>query len=208
MTSTTPTDGRCNAETRDGGYCEAYPVEGSDRCRQHGGQSTGPAPESMVGNQNARTHGVHADPANVLDDLAESDPEGYEWVLAKYDSYLKDAPFDDGSAKADQLKQIATQEYVIWKATGFQLKGGVVHRTDEGIEESPVNLPLDRLQRTVTRRLKSLGALDDPRTKQAKAAADRTQALRSMMFAADEADEPEPEPEAQTEPDAQPEGER
>jgi hypothetical protein len=187
MTSETPTDGRCNAETRDGGHCEAYPVEGSERCRQHGGQSTGPAPESMAGNQNARSHGLHADPANVLDDLAERDSDGYNWVMRKYDSYLRSAPFEDGTAKADQLKQVAVQEYTIWKATGFQLKGGVVRRTDDGIAESPVNLPLDRMQRTVTRRLKELGVLDDPETEQAAAERDKAAVLREMMSAADEA---------------------
>ena len=182
MTSDTPTDGRCNAETRDGGHCEAYPVEDSERCRQHGGQSTGPAPESMAGNQNARSHGLHADPANVLDDLAERDSDGYEWVMRKYDSYLRSAPFEAGTAKADQLKQVAVQEYTIWRATGFQLKDGVVRRTDDGIAESPVNLPLDRMQRTVTRRLKELGVLEDPDSQQAQAEA---AALRELMEAAD-----------------------
>jgi hypothetical protein len=187
MSNETPEDGRCNAETRDGQYCANHPVDGADRCRMHGGTNDGPDPEKLRGNQNARTHGIHADPANVLDDLAESDADGYEWVMAKYDSYLRDAPFGDGSAKADQLKQVATQEYIIWKATGYQLKAGVIRRGDDGaVERSPVNLPLDRMQRTVTRRLKELGVLDDPETEQAKAAADRTQALREMMQAADE----------------------
>lgn len=186
MSSETPTDGRCNARTRDDGYCENYPVSDGDRCRQHGGESTGPNPANLEGNQNATKHGIHADPANVLDDLAESDPAGYEWVLSKYDSYLSDAPFADGSAKADQLKHIATQEYVIWKATGFQLSEGVIRQTEDGgLKESPVNLPLDRLQRTVTRRLKELGVLDDPDTKQANAERDKTAVLRDMMVSAD-----------------------
>jgi hypothetical protein len=188
MTSENPTDGRCNAETRDGGFCEASPLDGADRCRQHGGASTGPDPESMKGNQNARSHGLHADPANVLDDLAERDTDGYEWVMSKYDSYLDTAPFGDGTAKADQLKQVAVQEYTIWKATGIQLKRGVVRRTGDGIAESPVNLPLDRMKRTVTRRLKELGVLDDPDTEAAAAERDRTALLKEMMSAADEAE--------------------
>jgi hypothetical protein len=150
----------------------------------HGGDEDAGAP---VGNQNARSHGLHADPANVLDDLAERDSDGYEWVMRKYDSYLRSAPFEDGTAKADQLKQVAVQEYTIWRATGFQLKGGVVRRTDDGIAESPVNLPLDRMQRTVTRRLKELGVLDDPETEQAAAERDKAAVLREMMSAADEA---------------------
>jgi hypothetical protein len=150
----------------------------------HGGTDDSGPPES---NQNARTHGLHADPANVLDDLADRDGDGYEWVMRKYDSYLNAAPFEDGTAKADQLKQVAVQEYIIWKATGFQLKGGVVRRTDDGrVAESPVNLPLDRMQRTVTRRLKELGVLDDPETEQAAAERDKAAVLREMMAAADD----------------------
>lgn len=162
MSNDEPTSGRCNAQTTDGGHCANYPadIDGAIRCRFHGGTNDGPDPEKLEGNQNARTHGVHADPANVLDDLADRDPSGYEWVMGKYDSYLDAAPFDDGSARADQLKQVATQEYTVWKATGYQLQNGVIRQTDDGVKESPVNLPLDRMQRTITRRLEQLGALD------------------------------------------------
>jgi len=42
MTSDEPRADRCAAQTRDGNYCESYPVTGSDRCRMHGGtQPTG-----------------------------------------------------------------------------------------------------------------------------------------------------------------------
>jgi hypothetical protein len=201
-----PDDDNCNGrrtDRRDGetvfvGYCDLTPGWGTDhvgegRCKHHdapGGAREGAGAPPK--NQNARTHGLHADPANVLDDLAERDPEGYEWVMSKYDGYLADAPFEDGSAKADQLKHIATQEFIIWKATGFQLKGGVVRQTDEGgVEESPVNLPLDRMQRTVTRRLKELGILDDPDTQQAQAEAGKAAALSEMMRAVDNAPETE-----------------
>jgi hypothetical protein len=62
----------------------------------------------------------------------------------------------------------------------------VIRQTEDGdLKESPVNLPLDRLQRTVTRRLKELGVLDDPDTKQANAERDKTAVLRDMMVSAD-----------------------
>jgi len=195
MTSDAPRPERCGAETRDGGYCENYPVDGAERCRMHGGTNDG----APARNQNARQSGVHADPGNVLNDLAENDPEAYEWILGKYDSYLADAPFSDGSAKADQLKQICAQEYVIWTATGFQIDSGVVIKTDEPdgdefgdrVTENPVNLPLDRMQRTVTRRLKQLGILNDPDSQQAQAEAGKVGALRDMMGAVNEIDETE-----------------
>lgn len=155
----------------------------------HGGASPG-APS---GNQNASRHGLYADPANVLEDLADSNPEAYEWVCKKYDSYLDDAPFGDGSAKSDQLKQIAVQEYIIWKATGFQLKGGVVVETNgppgdragDRITGNPVNQPLDRMQRTVTSRLKDLGVLEDPESQQANAEQGKVDAIRELMQEAD-----------------------
>lgn len=194
MTSNEPHPDRCGAQCRDGNHCEKYPVDGAERCRMHGG-IVGDGNGAPEGNQNATRHGLHADPSNVLDELAESDPEAYEWVLKKYDSYLDAAPFGDGSAKADQLKQIATQEYIIWNAMGFQLKSGVVVEADaeagaalaDRIAENPVNRPLDRMQRTVVNRLKELGILDDPRSQQADAEQSKAAALRELM---DEADRP------------------
>lgn len=50
MSNDEPTDGRCNAETRDGGYCANYPKGDSNRCRMHG--ADGGAPD---GNENAVT---------------------------------------------------------------------------------------------------------------------------------------------------------
>lgn len=180
---------RCGAKCRDGSICHSYSVEGSERCRMHGGASPG-APK---GNQNSARHGLYSDPANVLDDLAEKDPEGYDWILKKYDSYLDDAPFEDGSAKADQLKQICVQEFIIWRASGLQLENGIVVATNEPegnkygdrIKDHPVNKPLDRMQRTVTSRLKELGILDDPESQQANAEGDKVAALRDLMGEAD-----------------------
>lgn len=39
MSSDTPTDGRCNAKTREGGHCDNHPVGDSERCRMHGGKT-------------------------------------------------------------------------------------------------------------------------------------------------------------------------
>lgn len=188
MTSDDPLPDRCGAECRDGNYCEKYPVADSDRCRMHGGVvGDGHGPP---GNQHARRHGLYADPANALDHLADRDGDGYEWVMKKYDSYLEDAPFQDGSAKADELKQICAQEYAIWKGIDVQLRGGLVVRdgdtgTVADLEENPVNRPLDRLQRGVTNRLKELGVLDDPDSQQAGATRDKADALRELMNEAD-----------------------
>lgn len=191
MTPSDETDStdRCGATCRDGTACKNPPLEGNSRCRMHGGAGSG-APE---GNQNSARHGLYSDPANVLDNLAENDPEAYEWVCKKYDSYLDDAPFEDGTAKADELKQIAAQEFVIWRSLGIQITDGVVVETNEPkgnkygdtLKDHPVNLPLDRMQRTVTTRLKELGVLDDPETQQADAEGSKVAALRELMNEAD-----------------------
>ena len=147
------------------------------------------------GNQNSTRHGLHADPANVLDDLAENDPDGYEWVMRKYDSYLDVAPFDDGSAHADQLKQVCVREYTIWKASGLQLKTGVVTQqtraTDDGdlykvAESNPVNAPLDRMEKTVVRRLEKLGVMPSPDQQAVDAEQDRVVMLRDAMEGIDD----------------------
>lgn len=58
MVSDTPTDGRCNWEYDDGGYCEAHPMD-NGRCFHHGGQrENGGAPED---NDNAATVGAWAE---------------------------------------------------------------------------------------------------------------------------------------------------
>lgn len=145
-------------------------------------------------NQNASRHGLYADPANVLDNLVERDGPAYEWVCKKYDAYLDSAPFGDGSAKADQLKQVVVQEFIIWRAIGVQVEDGLVVDTNEPdgtaygdrIKEHPVNLPLNRMQRTVTSRLKELGVLNDDAT---EAQQSKTDALRELMSGIDADDE-------------------
>lgn len=138
--------------------------KGNDNAVGNAGGS--PAPQ----NQNATKHGLYADPDNVLADLRDSNPEAYAWVESKVQGYLADAPFEDGTSKADQLRQVAVDEYCIWRARGVQVREGLVTKTHERTSdgelvevesEHPVNLPRDRMQRTVLRQLKELGIYDD-----------------------------------------------
>lgn len=178
------TDDMCPATNKRGEPCGNPAGWGtrndSGPCRYHGGcgGDVGDPGGAPKGNQNARRHGLHSDPADLLDDLAENEPDAYEWVMRKYDSYVAAAPFEDGSGKADQLKQIAVKEYAIWQATGLQIKEGIIKRTHrkdstgefvEVEDEHPANQASDRMERTITRRLKELGVLDDPDSQQADA---------------------------------------
>lgn len=73
------------------------------------GNDGGP-PEGAMNNLQ---HGLYADPVNVMAHLKEEDPDAYAWIQAKAEGYLTDAPFDAGSPKTEQLRQIATREYAI-----------------------------------------------------------------------------------------------
>jgi len=52
---------KCGATCSDGTECESWPMDGSNRCRHHGGKSTGPKTEEgkKESRTNATTHGLH-----------------------------------------------------------------------------------------------------------------------------------------------------
>lgn len=157
--------------------------EDSGKCKQHKG--TSPDGSSHEGNQNATKHGLHSDPVDLLDDLYENNEEAYAWIQDKFESYLTVAPFDRETAYADQLMQVCVREYSIWKASGLQIDNGVVtEQTQEGEhglyeveQESPVNLPLDRMERTVVQRLEKLGVMPSPEQQRANAEMTLAEAL-------------------------------
>lgn len=139
------------------------------------GNSGGRPPAS---NQNAATHHLRSDPFKLLDWLEEKEPDQYEWIMAKHASYLQDAPFEAGTAKADQLKQVATMEYIVWKNRGVQVKDGIVTKTHikgsdgelvEVEDERPENAAINRMDRQVMSKLKKLGVLDDSESRMADA---------------------------------------
>lgn len=137
-------------------------LEGNDHAE---GNPGGGAP---AGNQNATRHGLHSDPDHLLQHLEETDPAAREWITRKFTGYLEEAPFGLDSPKADQLLQVATREYSIWQATGLQIREGVVKTQAvqagdgewiQAEKEHAANMPLDRMEKTVTKRLKELGVL-------------------------------------------------
>lgn len=129
-----------------------------------------PGGSGQPGNQNATRHGLYSEADHLLEHLDDHDPEAREWVAEKFEGYLREAPFGPESPKADQLLQVCTREYSIWQATGLQIREGVVKtqavETGSGEwitaeKEHAVNMPLDRMEKTVTKRLKELGVLGD-----------------------------------------------
>lgn len=75
MSSETPTDGRCNAKTRDGGHCANYPVDGSDRCRMHGGNAGAPEGEA----NGSYDHGAFSE--HWRSDLTDAEAEALDALV-------------------------------------------------------------------------------------------------------------------------------
>lgn len=91
MTSEEPVEGRCNAQTRDGGHCTQWPVGGSERCRMHGGNSTGGDGGAREGagappeNTNRSTHGAYTEQHNLYDnEFSEREVDLADQIFAGY----------------------------------------------------------------------------------------------------------------------------
>ncbi len=48
----------CGAKTSSGEPCKRAPLKGKNRCKLHGGASTGPI--NLSGNKNSKTHGIYS----------------------------------------------------------------------------------------------------------------------------------------------------
>ena len=135
------------------------------------GNDGGGAPE---GNVNPATHGLKADPTNLLESLRDDDPEAVAWIEERYEGYLDAAPFGRDHPDADVLQDLVVQQYAVRRALRRQVGEGMVIDDTEAVSrgekfelkgENPVNLPLDRALRTINRQLKALGVrTDEPQT--------------------------------------------
>jgi len=73
---------KCLAECSDGSECQAYAMDGSNRCRHHGGKSTGPKTEEgkQQVRQNAQSHGLYTSEAVFLENARESHKDAYHAI--------------------------------------------------------------------------------------------------------------------------------
>ena len=138
--------------------------EGNDFAK---GNAGGGAPPE---NQNAMKHGLFSQSRNLLNYLEREEPKNYQWIQAKFESYLEDAPFEDGTAKADELLEVCILEYAVWRARGIQVRNGIVKNTHikgsdgELIEidvERPENQPANRIDRQLMSKLDNLSILNN-----------------------------------------------
>ena len=166
--------------------CDAW-KEGDFRyCHHHKGLEKGPKSDNGApeGNKNATTHGLRSDPVELLEHLRETDEEAYAWIQDKFESYLTVAPFNRDSAHADQLLQICVREYSIWKASSIQVNDGILTQemkvAGDGVLEVTVENPaaksLDRMERTVVKRLEKLGVMPSPDQQKAEGIANLAEA--------------------------------
>lgn len=152
------------------GYCERYPMD-CGYCYVHRNRIS-------EGETRAMKHGLTAQRTNYYKSL---DDEDQGFIEAMVDSWLENAPFDRNNvAKVNELYRIAVDQHRLWNATDEYVDEGMVkdvtidydEDTKEEItaeDENPVNLPYSRLDRDLFKKLKELGCLDDPDSKQAEA---------------------------------------
>ena len=91
MTTEEPQPDRCAAECRSGGYCANYPVDGSERCRMHGGapgSGSGGAREGAGApeeNTNSTRHGAYTEQHNLYNDVfSEREVDLADQIFEKY----------------------------------------------------------------------------------------------------------------------------
>jgi len=162
--------------------CNAWKEGEYSFCHHHKGLEEGQAEE---GNKRAMSHGLRSDPVSLLEHLRENDEKAYAWIQDKFESYLSIAPFGRDTAHADQLLQICVREYSIWKASQIQVDDGILTQekkvAGEAIikvdVENPASKSLDRMERTVVKRLEKLGVMPSPDQQQAEATKTLTEVL-------------------------------
>jgi len=178
MTSDEPRDGRCGAKCSSGGYCENYPVGGSDRCRMHGGTSTGPKTEEgkETVSGNAITHGVTADPLNLYSHLSDDEAE---WIDDLADGYREVLGYDENDPRMERVTRACIHIFQANNGEGQILEDGLSESQTIGVSDE-TGKPIVRdsghhLNKTVLKRdkearqiLRTLGAFDDPESQKAE----------------------------------------
>jgi hypothetical protein len=167
--------GCCNAKTRNGGHCWKLPVNGTGRCRLHGGASTGPKDTSYledndhaVGNdggapplnRNAEIHGAFTDLEKLEARLDEEGQADLADRMADLCEHSRDARPELGEKRRKRL----AKEYVLlqhkWiRATADTFERGVGLTREKTFEtpDGEVTAEVASLNPTVTEGLRLSG---------------------------------------------------
>jgi hypothetical protein len=89
----------CVATCNDGSECNAYPLQGEDKCRMHIGKRG----DSHAGNDNAKTHGAFSD--HFRGDLTDDEERALEAMVDHLDS------IDDERTIAAEVAAEALMKY-------------------------------------------------------------------------------------------------
>lgn len=194
------TDEQCGrAAVGEHGKCDMHGGKaGAPEGNQNAVGNDGGAPEK---NQNAMKTGLTSDPVGLFEYLKEEDPGAAQWIVGKLVDYASEVEFDvfevdateidsvdeaelQVTAKGDDLLQMCVRDYARWRGAKRQLKEGLITKqkqqgengTYEIEDSNPVNLDLDRADRTSTKVKKEYGALNDPESQKA----DEMREIRQM----------------------------
>ena len=171
MPNDEPVEGRCNAKTRRGeGYCANYPVQGSERCRMHGGKGSG----APANNGNGSKHNLSADKSAWF---KRQDEQTQQDVLELWQGWVERANDPDGAESI--LWDAAVNEFILGDADEYLAEEGFIVETVIGVddqgnpitkeEEHPALLPRSRMQKDTLRILKDTGVLSSAEDRKADA---------------------------------------
>lgn len=168
---------------------------GAGRCKYHGGAAGAPK-----NNVNAAKHNLYTQRSSYYENLSGKEQA---WVNELVRSMLNDAPFTaDNFQKFQMLREIAIDMHKKRQANDYTAEEGLIQenivRDDEGDplmrdgelvtedEENPINVSYDRLDRTMTRKMKELGLLDDPESQKAESGQSIAEQLAALREESDE----------------------
>jgi len=162
---------------------------GAGRCKYHGGCAG--APEK---NTNAAKHHLYTERSHYYNTRSDKEKA---WMDELVRSMLSDAPFTaDNFQKFQMLREIAIDMHKKRQSNEYTAEEGLVQenvvRDDDGdpmmrdgevvteTDENPGNLAYDRLDRTMTRKMKELGLLDDPESQKAESGSSIAEQLAEL----------------------------
>jgi hypothetical protein len=194
-----PPEKVCNVDD-----CGAWKTGELDFCHHHKGMASNGTPEE--GNQRAMKTGLHSDPVNLFNWLAENDEAALAYILGKLHDYSERAPepvYEANVEDADSFEEVETsltaygddvlfmciRDYARKKAQKRQLEEGLITQqkkaAGEGVmyvkDSNPVNLDLDRMDKTTMRQKDKLGLLPSPEKEMADAASDMGEKVARIL---------------------------
>jgi len=153
------------------------------RCYMHGGH---PDMGTDSVEDAADSQAIHTQRSKYYRKLS---PNEQIWVDKLVESFVNDAPFDEEHlGKMEILRNVAVDLHKIRQANDYiedeNMSQEVIIDTDDegrpikGEKENILNLPVDRLERSTTKRLKDLGVIDESaKHEQAKATSSLAEVL-------------------------------